>query len=1100
MTVYGNFEATSQVFRTHQGAIWAARTAGTDETPDCCIKLMEMNQTMLEEGDTTVAQHLLVAAALQQAMGNKSEFWAPVYGLGSQGTNAFYVSRLYPRSAQTLIDHRTALNSSELQIILLGVVDALIDLQTAFHRSHANLKPSNVLISEASKIRPGGIVLCDPDASSDHQDSSTHPPDTKAVGELLYALVTHRPHATARWPLPQSDSWKELGSSSYQWRRLCENLLNTVSRRGMPTLEHLRDEIAAIRPTGRRIPRTAFAALALAAIAAVGYVKRDQLPALYHQTSAKVMAMLTSKPAPVSNHYAPATAPAAVAVVNTPPPIVSNPPVIPDPSKMASSPALLASAPAAPQPAPPIILTIPHVPPAPAPAVIPTPPPVVIAPSPRPDAEALKVVQTTASPEFHSDAAKAEFIHNQRAYIASHANVSSSDLLSDWAKILSKIQGIDSDYPPLDGSATPGWPTGLASVVNARRDAMLVRAIDAAFANQHADPSAFQATMLQVQAAAGAVVSAHDALARGDIAASEKAIAQCNIALKAFPPSDADLAELFGPSKKEFAALDEVAATRDRTTLLEIADNEAAPLAVRLAAWQHAATVSPEPWPAELPALAADQIRAEQLNTLLQEAGSVDIAKQVVATEAARQSEFFGRLRDQPSVLAAVKQANDPANSALLAKAPIWFRYDAALYALRTTLPAQLTAVQKQTYSELAGQVQASGGQLVHDVLKSAQEPPPSLAHCGPGSVKGWQLRGGWTRDHCTFVSTTSGDTLEFLHVHVADEPDGIDCYLCTTETPVALMQHLLQDDASAFAAVEKLNSSATPPKDGMRVWSFNDKAKSVDLDEDDYRKCFVVSPTDQLPLQFVTPQTAFYLSRRLGCRLPTAREWTAALNRAKNSTDATMKGFATMGWKVRDREFARLLTNPNRDAAYWPDDNIFLGDLDAVTLQRHQNAAVWSSAALASMGGSTPSENSGSPVLWPLSTLQTSTELGFRSVGDGENFAGVFHDLIGNVSEFVMDEPVVLAEKVTVIPPLAADEIVGRVSDWFSPEHLAAVSVIGGSALSPPGLDPARPYPLPKGAMSFADVGFRLAFTDPACLPNAQRAIIGQVTYLTAP
>jgi hypothetical protein len=40
----------------------------------------------------------------------------------------------------------------------------------------------------------------------------------------------------------------------------------------------------------------------------------------------------------------------------------------------------------------------------------------------------------------------------------------------------------------------------------------------------------------------------------------------------------------------------------------------------------------------------------------------------------------------------------------------------------------------------------------------------------------------------------------------------------------------------------------------------------------------------------------------------------------------------------------------------------------------------------------------------------------------------------------------------------------------------------------------------LPKDTTIFSDVGFRLAFTDPACLPNAQRAIIAQAAYLTAP
>jgi hypothetical protein len=768
--------------------------------------------------------------------------------------------------------------------------------------------------------------------------------------------------------------------------------------------------------------------------------------------------------------------------------------VIPDPVKTTTPQALLASN-IVPPPTPPVAPVIPFMPvaqPAPPPSPIPVPP--------HPDPQALKMVQLTASPEFHSPAAKTEFIRNRDEYAASHANSSTSDTLNDWAKILSGIQGIDSDYPPLDTGTAAGWPAGLASVLNARRDADLVRAIDAAFVHQHADPSSFQATTKLVQAAANAVVSAHDAMARGDITASQKAIAQCSMALKAFPSSDADLAELFAPATKEFTGLDEAESSTDRTALLEIADNDGAPLAMRLAAWQHAGAVSTDPWPTDFSSLATDAARADQLNTLLQEAGSGEIGRKVFATEAVRQSAFYARLRDQTTVLPALKQASDPHNATLLAKAPIWFRYDAALYMLRTTLPAQVTPEQKQTYTDLAGQVQASGGQLVHDVLKSAGEPTPALSRCGPGSVKGWQLRGGWTRDHCTFVSATTGDTLEFLRVHVPDEPDGIDCYLCTTEAPVALMQHLLANDPTGFSAAEKLNSTAIAPINGMRVWSFNDKSKTVDLADDDYRKCFVVSPNDQLPLEFVTPQTSFYLARRLGCRLPTSREWSAALSMAKNSTDANMKGFATMGWKLRDREFTRLLTNPNRDSDTWPDDNIFLGNLDPAAVAQHQSAAAWTPVALAALGGSTASDNAGSPVLWPLSTLQTSSELGFRTVGDGDNFAGVFHNLIGNVAEYVMDEPVVLAEKVSVSPPASTADIVHRVADWFSPEHLEAVSVIGGSALSPPGLDPAKPYPLPKNFSQFSDVGFRLAFTDPECLANAQRAVIGQAVYLTAP
>jgi hypothetical protein len=1104
MAVYGKFETIDAVFRTNHGSIWTARMVGTSDAADCCVKLIELNQDMLTQRDTSVAKNLLVAAALQQAMGNKSEFWAPVYGLGSQGTNAFYAGRFFPRSLQTLIDNRTALTATELKIILLAILDGLLDLETAVGRAHSNLKPSNILIDDATQIRPGSIFLCDPDPSSEAPASSSRTPDIKAVGQLLYALVTHKPYFTARFPLPASEKWKELGSTGRQWRALCENLLHLGPRRGVGSIEAVRERVDAIQPTRRRMPVAALLMFAtIAGLTAAGYVNREQLPGWYAVAHDKVLALVGRKPKKSSPHT-------GLAFMSADQKFKGD--RSSGSSSGSSSSAVFSSSTqtASAKLNPGYLYPLPGVSTTQEVAAGPEPLPAAAPASTMPseEAEALKVIQQTDSPDFHSESAKAEFIHNRDQYVSAHYSAPSTNLLIDWEKIRSRVQAIDAQYPAMDAASTTGWPTGLASVMNARRDAMLVQAIDSAFVQQPTDPTHFQETLHRVQLAGNAVVAAHDSLARGDISTSEKAIAACNSTLRQFPSSDADLADLFAPAKKEFSALDEVENTADRAALLEIADNNDAALAVRLSAWLHLTSPSmssnsTDPWPTDFAALAADQVRADKLTQLLQEAGSVDIVPQVTGAEANRQTGFFSRLRDQASVLSAVRQAGDPQYASLLAKAPVWFRYDLALYALQSVPANQVTAEQKKAYTDLAGQVDAPGMQMVHDALKADDEHPPTLPRSGPGALKDWQIRAGWTRDHCTFISKTTGDSLEFLRVHVGIEPAAVDCYLCTTETPVAFMQHLLQGDAAALSTAETLNAATPSPgaqaKGGMRLWSFDDKNIGVNLDEDDYRKCFVVSPTDQLPLQFVTPQTAFYLARRVGCRLPTSREWIAALSQAKNSADENVKGFATLGWKLRDREYARLLDNPNRDPDFWPDDHIFLGDLDPAKVQRQSGAAIWTAAELSRLGGSTTSSGA-SAALWPLSTLQTSSSLGFRGVGDIENYAGVFHDLIGNVGEYVMDVPVVLSEKVSVNPPLSGAEAAGHVSDWFSPQRLAAVAVIGGSALSPPDLDPTKPYPLPKDANQFADVGFRLAFTDPISMPNALREVIGQATFLTAP
>jgi hypothetical protein len=1103
MTVYGNFEAIKQVFKTTHGSVWSARTAGTSEAPDCCIKLFQLDADMLENRDTTFAQHLLVAAALQQAMANKSEYWAPIYGLGSQGTNAFYVTRLFPRSAQSLIDYKTDLSSAELKIIMLAVIDGLMDLDTAFHRSHGNLKPANVLLADRAKIREGTVVLSDPDAASEDRPSLTRTPDSKALGELLYGLVTHNPHVTARFPLPKSSKWSQLGSTGRQWFAICGNLLNPVGRRGAPPLEHIRSMIDGVHPTRRRFPKSLLAVVLVGALGAGAYVKRDQVHTWYHQASSQMVTLLHPVKPPVVRHLASTQSLVTVPMIQ-PAPIadrnatasISHPALAEDPIKSAVPPVPpvdnSAKPTITPQPAsnPTLVASTPKKPPQ-------------HSPPPRDD-DGIRQVATSPVPEFHSAAAKDEFLARRDQFIAKYTGLGNAATLGDWLRIEANLEGLDADYPQVDPSITTGWPAGLAGIMKSRRDSALLHAVDGAFDQRRVDSAPYKRSLDEIQAVSGSVATARDALTRGDVTAAKKAIDEYNITLKSFPPEDADVSDLFGPIYKEFASLEKVEITTERDSLLSIADNDGASLGVRLAAWYRLDKIGADPYPSDLATLVADGARADHFDLMLKEAGSAALTHQVDLTENARRNSCFSKLTDPASVLAMLKATHDPKYADLVNRSPLWFRYDAALYAIRTTAPSQVTAAQKQMYSDLAGQVNAPGIALVHDVLKAAQDAAQvSLAQSGPGAIKGWTLRGGWTREHCTYISNSAGDTLEFIRVHLLNDPDGVDCYLCTTEAPVALLQHLLSGDPAAMATAEALNAPppGTPPAGGMRLWNFNDKTGNIDLDNDDYRKCFVVSPSEQLPAQFVTPQLAFYLARRVGCRLPTSKEWLGALAQARYSADANMKGFATMGWKLRDRQYARLLTNPNRDAGYWPDDNIFTVNSERQIIPTGRNSTIWTNSALKDLGGSTTTEIA-SGATWPLSTLEASGGFGFRTVGDDENFAGVFHDLVGNVAEFVMDSPVILEEKVSVAPPLSAADAKARISDWFTDEHLHAVSVIGGSALSPPTEDPTKPYPLPGGnaTKSFADVGFRLAFTDPMSVVNAERAVIAQSSYLTAP
>jgi hypothetical protein len=1073
MSVYGTFQAIKQIHATPHGTIWTARSAGTSEAPDCCIKLIDLHAPGMPESATAMAEHLLYAAAIQREMGNKSPHWAPVYHLGSQGSDACYVTRLYPRSAQTIIEQKIKLTSTELKTLLLDVIDGLLDLQAALRRSHGNLKPTNILIADRGRIRRGAIFLSGPDAGDADVPSLTRTPDSKAIGELIYALVTSKPHVTARWPLAKSAHWKRMGPTGKPWFSLCDDLLNTVDRRGLPTLERIRERVDAISAGGARIPRTVVALVLIAALGTGAYVKRDELPGWYAIARGKSIAWIANGKTQWNSWTG------------------SSPPSQPIAIRSATKPATqnLVSV------SPPVAPINPIVPVAP---LAPPPPPQPV--QPRVDPLAMRIVESAVPPEFHSDAATKEFRLRKQQFVSTNAAFGANAVLHDWTNIKAQAELLESRYPPLDLASTEGWPTGLAGVMNTRRDAALVQAIDAIFDRQRIVSDPFADCEARVNKTASAAVAAREAMARGDVLAAQKSIAEYRDTLKTFPASDDDLKQLFAPVDREFTAMADIQSGTDRTVLARIADDESAALATRVAAWFRLGTASANPWPTDFTTLVADDARATRLITLLHETGGTVSIDQITSAENNRRDAFFSRLKDQSSVIAALSNANDDKSAALLAKSPNWFRYNAALYLLKNTAAGKVTDAQKKQYTDLASQVNAPNVQVVHDVLEDAQNTlPPSLAESGPASVKGWQLRPGWTKDHCTYVSPAGTDTLEFIHVHVPGEADGVECYLCTTEVPIALLRHLINGNLSAFNTAETLNASRVPLKSGMRNWKFDDTTGSINLDESDYSKCFVVSPNEQLPLSFVTPQLSFYLARRLGCRLPTSHEWLAALAQARASTDANMKGFASIGFRLRDRQFAHLLTNPNRDRDYWPDDNIFIADTLSQIVPRQAAAAIWQAPDLDRL--SHRDADSPPATQWPLSTLASSSGYGFRTVGDSDNFAGVFHDLIGNVAEYTMDTPVMLAEKVSVASTQTSGETVHRITDWFSEDHLKAVSVIGGSALSPPNMDPEKPYPLPaSGPSVFADVGFRLAFTDPASVSSAQRAVIGEAPYLTAP
>ena len=203
------------------------------------------------------------------------------------------------------------------------------------------------------------------------------------------------------------------------------------------------------------------------------------------------------------------------------------------------------------------------------------------------------------------------------------------------------------------------------------------------------------------------------------------------------------------------------------------------------------------------------------------------------------------------------------------------------------------------------------------------------------------------------------------------------------------------------------------------------------------------------------------------------------------------------MGWKLRDQSFQRLLTEPGKDPALWPDDRVFMGDHPDKIWRHGAAAQAWKTTDVAALNGATVSDTPGYKITGNLDVLTANANPGFRPVGTSQH---VFHDLIGNVAEFVIEDTAHESERL----PIEHHQLGAKViTDWFTGTgHTHEVAVIGGSVLSPPDLNPMVPYKLPADgkATAFADVGFRLAFTDPKLTESPMQSSIRVARYLIAP
>ena len=392
---------------------------------------------------------------------------------------------------------------------------------------------------------------------------------------------------------------------------------------------------------------------------------------------------------------------------------------------------------------------------------------------------------------------------------------------------------------------------------------------------------------------------------------------------------------------------------------------------------------------------------------------------------------------------------------------PAWLRCNIELLALRELAaapeaadPASDEAI--RVVIVLAANTLDAGGataeaERLRQLVETAPPPPVDLGRVGPGAVPGWSLT---DQDDSSLTYALSGTdvALRFVLVPGIEGEEGSAVYLAEHELSLEACSAII-DRAEAWADLRTLLPAEDPAlgdaRRGPRTWRWGNvggerrftRARAwlsptvMDANRAYPRGLRAGRPTDDHPVQQLSPAAAVFIAGRAGCRLPSAGAWQAAAR--ASGTPAVVNG-RDATWR-RQYDHIMALRAEARDAGLasktiLPDAGIF----------RPAGAGSDTAAVVGDDG-----------VLW------------FEPVDSGGD--GPWHHLVGNVAEFVAPDHALAASLATVPAAALPDRLAG-----------AGLAVIGQSALSPVEDDAATPAPVPdaEDRAGYADVGVRLAFT----------------------